>query len=100
MGAGFCDLPVCHHQNLSAFLTMDRVWAIITTVFFSLSKFAIACFTASSFSISRDAVASSSSRMGLFFKIARAMEMRWRSPPESRFPFSRWGYRIPFPCFG
>ena len=40
----------------SAFLTMDRVWAIITTVFFSLSRLAMACFTASSFSMSRDAV--------------------------------------------
>jgi len=44
--------------------------------------------TANSFSISRDAVASSSNRMGLFFRMALAIESRYRSPPESRLPFS------------
>ena len=75
---------------------MERVWAIITTVFFSFSRLAMARFTASSFSISRDAVASSKSRMGLFFRIARAIEIRWRSPPERRFPFSPVGVSYPF----
>ena len=36
-------------------------------------------------------VASSSSTMGAFFKSARAMEMRCRSPPESFAPFSPMG---------
>ena len=37
------------------------------------------------------AVASSSNRMGLFFRMARAIESRCRSPPESRLPFSPVG---------
>ena len=37
---------------------------------------------------SRDAVASSSRIMGAFFSKARAMEIRWHSPPESVLPFS------------
>ena len=50
-----------------------------------------ACCTADSFSTSSEAVASSRSTMGASFRMARAMEMRWRSPPESRAPFSPMG---------
>ena len=39
-------------------------------------------------STSRLAVASSRSTMGASLRMARAMEMRWRSPPESVSPFS------------
>lgn len=43
---------------------------------------------ATSFSGSRDAVASSSKMIGAFLSRARAMEMRWRSPPDKVLPFS------------
>lgn len=39
--------------------------------------------TPTSASVSSAAVASSSTTIGAFFSNARAMEMRWRSPPES-----------------
>ena len=41
-----------------------------------------------SFSTSKLAVASSNRMMGASFRKARAMEMRWRSPPERAQPFS------------
>ena len=44
--------------------------------------------TCVSFSTSSEAVASSSSNTGASFRMARAMEMRCRSPPDSRPPFS------------
>ena len=44
--------------------------------------------TARSDSVSRALVASSSTRIGAFFKTARAMARRWRWPPESDTPFS------------
>ena len=43
---------------------------------------------AASDSESRAEVASSRTRMGAFFKMARAMAMRWRWPPESLTPRS------------
>ena len=39
-------------------------------------------------STSRDAVASSSNTIGAFFKSTRALDIRWRSPPERFAPFS------------
>lgn len=65
--------PTVHYQDL-ILLTMEGVWKIITTVRFLPSRLAIACLKVDSFSKPKDAVASSSSRMGLFFRIARAMD--------------------------
>ena len=45
----------------------------------------------SSFSGSVKAVASSSTTMGASLRMARAMEMRWRSPPDSACPASPAG---------
>ena len=42
--------------------------------------------SASSFSASAKAMASSSTTMGASFKIARAIAMRWVSPPDSLCP--------------
>ena len=47
-----------------------------------------AACTAVSFSTSRLAVASSSRITGASLRRARAIEMRWRSPPERVEPFS------------
>ena len=67
---------------------MASVCATITTVLRFASRLAMASFTASSFSMSSEAVASSSSTMGASRRMARAMDRRWRSPPDSRPPFS------------
>ena len=48
----------------------------------------MASWMSTSFSGSREAVASSSSTMGAFLSRERAMDMRWRSPPDRVFPFS------------
>ena len=52
-----------------------------------ISSSSAAC-TARSDSVSSALVASSRTRIGAFFKTARAMAMRWRWPPESETPFS------------
>ena len=57
---------------------------------------AMASFIFSSFSGSMKAVASSSTTIGAFFKIARAREMRCRSPPESILPPSPAMVWMPF----
>ena len=48
----------------------------------------IASLTRASVSTSSALVASSSTRIGAFFSMARAIAMRWRSPPESWLPRS------------
>ena len=53
----------------------------------AISRSSAAC-TCASLSVSSALVASSSSRIGAFFRKARAMAMRWRWPPESRAPAS------------
>ena len=73
---------------LSAVRTMGSVCAIMITVLRRASRLRIARLTASSFSMSSDAVASSSSTMGESRRMARAMESRCLSPPERRDPFS------------
>src|SRR5262249_3163221 len=62
-------------------------WAITNTVRPDI-RFCSAACTRASDSLSSAEVASSRIRMGAFFSKARAIEMRWRSPPESRKPFS------------
>ena len=58
MGTGLCDLPVCYHQDLVRILDNGQgMGNHHHGLFFSLSRLAMACFTASSFSMSRDAVA-------------------------------------------
>ena len=71
----------------SAFMTVRMRCAMMSTVLSRISPDNAAC-TAVSFSTSSEAVASSSKITGASFKMARAMEMRCRSPPESREPFS------------
>ena len=51
-------------------------------------RFCRADCTSDSDSLSSAEVASSRIRIGAFFRMARAMAMRWRSPPESRRPRS------------
>ena len=51
-------------------------------------RFSSARCTIISEAVSRDEVASSSISMGGFLRIARAMEMRWRWPPDSLAPRS------------
>ena len=67
---------------------MGRVCATMTTVRREDSRLAIALRTVSSFSTSRLEVASSSRTMGASRRMARAIEMRWRSPPDRSPPFS------------
>ena len=67
---------------LSAPATVRIRWAIISTVLFWMSRDR-EVWMAVSFYTSRLAVASSRRMMGASFKKARAMDTRWRSPPES-----------------
>ena len=55
-----------------------------------------AACTARSDSVSSALVASSRTRIGAFFKTARAMASRWRWPPESVAPFSPMTVSNPF----
>ena len=82
--------PSVRTTILSAASTVRMRWAMTSTVF-PASRRESAPWTLVSFSTSREAVASSSRTMGAFFSSARAMEMRWRSPPESLAPFSPMG---------
>jgi hypothetical protein len=54
-----------------------------------------AAWTARSLSVSRAEVASSRSSTGASLRIARAIAMRWRWPPESFAPFSPISVRAP-----
>ena len=76
--------PLSMSAMASAPRMTGKVCATMTTVRREDSRLAIALRTASSFSTSRLEVASSSTRTGASFKMARAMAMRWRSPPDSR----------------
>ena len=57
------------------------------TVLFSIKLYRFSCIAAST-SESSALVASSSNKIGAFFKITRAIAMRWRWPPESLTPRS------------
>ena len=82
--------PLSSTTMRSAPATVRIRWAMTSTVL-PASRRERAPWTLVSFSTSRLAVASSSRTMGASFKRARAMEMRWRSPPESLAPFSPMG---------
>ena len=71
----------------SAWMTLDSRWAMISVVRPSMSLRSASLITASLWASTLDS-ASSSTRIGASFRIARAMAMRWRSPPESRTPRS------------
>ena len=71
----------------SAFCTVARRCAMTIVVRRAIS-FSSACCTSSSLAASSELVASSSSRIGGSLRIARAIAMRWRWPPESRMPRS------------
>ena len=73
---------------LSALRMTESVCATMTTVLREESRLATALRTASSFSTSRLEVASSSRTIGASRRMARAIEMRWRSPPDRNPPFS------------
>ena len=83
-------LPSARTTISSAASTVRIRWAMTSTVFPESSRDSAPC-TFVSFSTSREAVASSKSTIGAFFKRARAIEIRWRSPPESFAPFSPMG---------
>ena len=72
---------------LSAPATVRILWAITRTVLSAIRRERAVCIRVS-FSTSREAVASSKRMIGAFFRNARAIEIRWRSPPESSQPFS------------
>ena len=80
-------MPSFNTMILSAASTVRIRWAITRTVLFCNSLDSAPC-TFVSFSTSREAVASSRRTIGAFFRSARAIEMRWRSPPLSFAPFS------------
>ncbi len=61
----------------------------------ALMRFSSAFWTSSSESESSDEVASSSMRIGASFNRARAIQIRWRSPPESLVPASPTVVSIP-----
>ena len=67
--------------------TVERRCAMTTTVR-PVMRLLSAVWTSDSLSVSRAEVASSRMRTGAFFRMARAMARRWRSPPERRKPFS------------
>ena len=76
-----------HHVGVKPILRVERIrCAMMSTVLFWTSLDS-AVWMSVSFSTSRLAVASSSRMIGASFKNARAMEMRWRSPPERYTPF-------------
>ena len=86
VSALFFDLPILKHKNVVGIFTVERRWAIITTVFpcISVSKpFCIWC----SFSGSANAVASSRTIIGASFKMALANAIRCCSPPDKYTPF-------------
>ena len=72
---------------LSAPETVLILWAITMTVLSLISRERAVCI-AVSFSTSRLADASSSRIMGASLRNALAIDIRWRSPPESSLPFS------------
>lgn len=80
-------LPFSSTIILSIFFKVERRCAIAITVLFFISSFR-AFSMASSDSLSSAEVASSKMRIGASLRIAAAMAMRWRSPPESLTPRS------------
>ena len=66
---------------MSAFCMVDKRWAMMMAVCFFTSA-SRACWIRASLSASTLEVASSRISSGASFRIARAMETRWRSPPE------------------
>ena len=79
----------------SAWTTEENRWAMVMVVRPRASRFS-ASRMALSFTPSRLEVASSRIRMGASFSSARAMAMRWRSPPESFDPRSPTTVRYPW----
>ena len=79
--------PSWSTQISSALRMVDSLWAtaMVVRVFINFAK---ASCTNRSLSVSRADVASSSMRIGGFFKMARAMLTRCRWPPESLPPRS------------
>jgi hypothetical protein len=84
VAAHFDDAAVLEDDDL---VSVESRCAMANVVRFetSLSR---ACWISTSVSVSTDEVASSRIRMRGFFRTARAMETRWRSPPERSWPRS------------
>ena len=72
---------------MSEFNIVDNLWAM-TIVVLPFVKKVIAFWILSSVSASNDDVASSNKIIGLFFKIALAIDNLCYSPPDSLTPFS------------
>ena len=85
--------PSFKRTSLSAPSTVRMRCAMMSTVL-PLTRRETARWTSVSLSASSDAVASSSRMTGASFRSARAIEMRWRSPPERAEPFSPIGVRL------
>ena len=68
----------------------------MTMVVRSMEIFSSERWMAASVSLSTDEVASSSTRIGGSFSTARAMEIRWRCPPDSFWPRSPTMVSYPF----
>ena len=79
--------PASSTRMRSALRTVARRWAI-TSVVRPCMRLASACWTSRSDSESSAEVASSRMRMGGSLRMARAMAMRCRCPPDSRLPRS------------
>src|SRR5205807_630176 len=81
------SFPLSSTISLSAFFSVERRWAIASAVRPSSSR-SIACWISASVSVSTAEVASSKIRIRGLFRIARAIEIRCFSPPESFTPRS------------
>ena len=77
--------PLSITRIRSASVMLDNRWAMVSTVFPAVSSLS-ACWMRYSFSGSAYAVASSSTMMGAFFRMARARAILYRSPPDRYVP--------------
>ena len=81
------DLPFSKTTSRSALRSVERRWAMAKVVR-PLTRRAMASWICFSVSVSTELVASSRIRMRGSCRMARAIEIRWRSPPESGWPRS------------
>ena len=84
---GICIGSICAFLIARAY-GQNFVKSITSKRFFQKYNREMASWISTSFSGSRLAVASSSKVIGAYFKRVRAMEIRWRSPPDKVLPFS------------
>lgn len=87
MVPGFHDAPGLQHHDAVGVAHVDSRWAITSVVRPRVSS-ASACWMPASLAASMLEVASSRTRTGASASNARAIAIRWRSPPDSFRPRS------------